>query len=79
MYHRIQQQAAFIEFAACRFEEAHDLFKSSEVDLREVIQSLHVWHIINPLSPHDALKHPFTFLKTYLIFLQLRVLEHKFP
>ena len=25
----------------------------------------------NPLSPHDALKHHFTSLKTYLIFLQL--------
>ena len=24
---------------------------------------------INPLSPHDALKHHFTFLKTDLIFL----------
>ena len=33
----------------------------------------------NPLSPHDALKHHFTSLKTYLIFLQLRILERKFP
>ena len=32
----------------------------------------------NPLSPHDALKHHFTALKTYLIFLQLEVLEKKF-
>ena len=30
---------------------------------------------LNPLSPHDALKHHFTFLKTYLILLQPRVLE----
>ena len=29
----------------------------------------------NPLSPHDALKHNFTSLKTDLIFLQLGVLE----
>ena len=29
----------------------------------------------NPLSPHDALKHHFTSLKTDLIFLQLGVLE----
>ena len=36
------------------------------------------WHF-NPLSPHDALKHHFTSLKTYLIFLQSRVLEQKFP
>ena len=28
-----------------------------------------------PLSPHDALKHHFTSLKTDLIFLQLRALE----
>ena len=33
----------------------------------------------NPLSPHDALKHHFTSLKTDLIFLQPRVLEQKFP
>ena len=30
---------------------------------------------VNPLSPHDALKHHFTSLKTDLIFLQLGVLE----
>ena len=35
--------------------------------------------MINPLSPHDVLKHHFTSLKTDLIFLQLRVLEWKFP
>ena len=35
--------------------------------------------IINPFSPHDALKHHFTSLKTDLIFLQQRVLERKFP
>ena len=34
--------------------------------------------LVNPLSPHDALKHYFTSLKTYLIFLKLRVLEGKF-
>ena len=33
---------------------------------------------LNPLSPHDALKHHFTFLKTDLIFLQPRDLEWKF-
>ena len=30
---------------------------------------------INPLIPHDALKHHFTSLKRDLIFLQLMVLE----
>ena len=34
---------------------------------------------INPLSPHEALKHHFTSLKTDLISLQLGVLEQKFP
>ena len=29
----------------------------------------------NPLSPHYAIKHHLTFLKTDLIFLQPRVLE----
>ena len=34
---------------------------------------------LNPLSPHDALKHHITSLKTDSIFLQLGVLERKFP
>ena len=34
---------------------------------------------IIPLSPHDALKHHFTSLKTDLIFLQLEGLERRFP
>ena len=33
----------------------------------------------NPLSPHDALKHHLTSLKTDLISLQPRVWERKFP
>ena len=31
--------------------------------------------VLDPLSPHDALKHHCTSLKTDLIFLQLGVLE----
>ena len=34
---------------------------------------------INPLGPHDALKHHFTSLKTQLISLQLGVLGGKLP
>ena len=34
---------------------------------------------LNPLNPHDALKHHFTSLKTDLIFQQPRVLERTFP
>ena len=37
-----------------------------------------VWPV-NPLSSHDAMKHHFTSPKTHLIFLQLVVLEWKFP
>ena len=33
---------------------------------------------VNTLSPHDALKHHFTSLKTDSIFIQPRVLESKF-
>ena len=33
---------------------------------------------INPFSPHDALKHHFTSLKTDLIFLQQGDLERNF-
>ena len=32
-------------------------------------------YLLNPLNPHDALKHHFTSLKTGFIFLQLGVLE----
>ena len=35
--------------------------------------------VFNPLSPHDALKHHFTTLKTDLIVQSLRFLERKFP
>ena len=37
--------------------------------------SNHDYNRFNPLSPHDALKHHFTPLKTDLIFLKLGVLE----
>ena len=39
----------------------------------------HLFSRFNPLSPHDALKHHFTSLKTDLIFLQQRDLERKYP
>ena len=35
--------------------------------------------LLDPLSPHDALKHHFTSLKIDLNSLQLRVLERKCP
>ena len=38
-----------------------------------ICHSLHI--DINPLSPHDALKHRLKSLKTDLILLQLVVLE----
>ena len=40
MFKRIQQQAAFIEFAEKNFDEAGQLFKESAIDIREV--SIHV-------------------------------------
>ena len=36
MYRKIQQQAGFIEFAQQHFEEAADLFREGQVDVREV-------------------------------------------
>ena len=53
--------------------------------MRSLLYPFLKWYIricaqnCNPLSPHDALKHHFTFLKTAIIFLQLRVLEWIFP
>ena len=38
-----------------------------------------IQYLFNRLSPHDALKHHFTSLKTDLISLQPRVSERKFP
>ena len=51
---------------------------------RKTDDELSSWHRcclwqLNPFSPHDALKHRFTSLKTDLIFLKQRVLERKFP
>ena len=37
----------------------------------------HIIRSLNPLGPHDALKHHFTSLKTDLFSLQPRVLEQK--
>ena len=51
------------------FFQELDLSTSEEVRL----------NFFNPLSPHDALKHHFTSLKTDFIFLQPRVLEREFP
>ena len=39
------------------------------------VSNLRLKHTFNPLSPHDALKHHFTSLKTDLISLQPRVFE----
>ena len=47
--------------------------------LKKTPNKLQVGEHFNPLSPQDALKHHFTFLKTDLIFLQIRVLEWNFP
>ena len=44
---------------------------------RDVLSKIRLSLVLhfNPLSPDDALKHHFTSLKTYLIFLQPGVLE----
>ena len=46
---------------------------------RDTTDTLCVFNFLNPLSPHDEIKHHFTSLKTDLIFLQPMVLERKFP
>ena len=52
----------------------------SESEYRRVrFFSIVKFTLINPLRPHDALKHHFTSLKTDFISLQQRVLERKFP
>ena len=47
--------------------------------LRYSNQTGHAGYVLALLSPRDASKHHFTSLKTDLIFLQLGVLEQKFP
>ena len=49
-----------------------------KLSLVEATRIISKWYI-NPLSPHDALRHRFTSLKTDLIFLQPRVLKRIFP
>ena len=56
------------------FQSHHHGGEQTEVDHtseKHQVQNM----IFNPLSPHDALKHHFTSLKTDLIFLQPRVAE----
>ena len=57
----------------------HQLFRCSKHCILIAHHHQRCITMINPLSPHDALKHHFTSLETYLIFLQPRVLERKFP
>ena len=50
----------------------------------QTVKYVNLDHVFNPLSleelsPHDALEHHFTSLKTDLISLQPRVLKRKFP
>ena len=51
----------------------------SETELQVGQNCKSITYGFNPLSPHDALNHHFTSLRTELIFLQLGVLEGKFP
>ena len=60
-----QRSNPFTTSGACVVANCHDCYESTP--------------LLNPLSPHDALKHHFTSLKTDLIFPQQRVLERKFP
>ena len=43
-----------------------------------VFPTIYIWISVDPLSPHDAIKHHFASLKTDFISLQPRVLERKF-
>ena len=54
---------------------AHNIYSENPDDPHTLIR------LVNPVSPHDALKHHFTSLKTHLIiiFLQPRLLKRKFP
>ena len=46
VFRRIQQQAAFIEFSLQNFDEARELFKSGQVDIREVLCSISVFDLL---------------------------------
>ena len=54
-------------------------YRNSKNDTLDVNSIDNYPHTVNLLSPHDALKHHFTSLKTDLIFLEPRILEQKFP
>ena len=53
--------------------EYSNLMYTQGVQISVDVVELYAIRGINPLSPHDALKHHFTSLKADLIFLQLRV------
>ena len=42
-----------------------------------IVQNPFLYMSANPLSPHDALKHDFTYLKTDLILLKPRGFKRK--
>ena len=51
---------------------SENIYANSENIACTVYNNLTSQHGFDPLSPHDALKHHFTSLKTDLIFLQIR-------
>ncbi|XP_069493019.1 transforming growth factor-beta receptor-associated protein 1 isoform X2 [Ambystoma mexicanum] len=55
MYRRILQQAGFIQFAQLQFSEAKELFRSSHLDVRELIS---LYPFLLPTSSTFARCHP---------------------
>ena len=62
-------------YASCGFAIQDHPKKYPCFRFHDVKNSMRWVGFFNPLSPHDALKHDFTSLKTGLIFLQIRALE----
>ncbi|KAG8451859.1 hypothetical protein GDO86_003886 [Hymenochirus boettgeri] len=55
MYRKILQQAGFIQFAKLQFLEAKDLFRSSQLDIRELIS---LYPLLLPTSSTFIRAHP---------------------
>ncbi|XP_053563641.1 transforming growth factor-beta receptor-associated protein 1 [Bombina bombina] len=55
MYRRIQQQAGFIQFAQLQFLEAKELFRSSHLDIRELIS---LYPLLLPSTSAFIRTHP---------------------
>ena len=72
-FERVKSSTGVLNVSMCRLRRSkYNIWCNSQFQ-GHLVNSSKI--LLNPLSPHDALNHHFTSLKTDLISLQLGVLE----